>query len=33
MMHLAYGVRRHRLPIQVRHISQLLDEASASNRG
>jgi glycolate oxidase iron-sulfur subunit len=32
MMHLAYGVRRHRLPIQVRHISQLLDVASVSDR-
>jgi glycolate oxidase iron-sulfur subunit len=31
MMHLAYGVRRHRMPVQVRHISQLLDEASASD--
>jgi Fe-S oxidoreductase len=31
MMHLTYGVRRHRMPVQVRHISQLLDEASASD--
>jgi len=30
MMHLAYGVRRRGLPIQVRHISQLLDQAAAA---
>jgi len=33
MMHLAYGVRRHGMPVQVRHISQLLDQASAPGRG
>lgn len=27
MMHLAYGVRRRGLPVQVRHLSQLLDQA------
>ncbi len=27
MMHLAYGVRRRGLPVQVRHVSQVLDEA------
>ena len=31
MMHLAYGVRRRGLPIQVRHLSQLLDEAHAAS--
>jgi glycolate oxidase iron-sulfur subunit len=30
MMHLAYGVRRRGLPVQVRHLSQLLDQASAA---
>lgn len=30
MMHLAYGVRRRRLPVRVRHLSQLLDQASAA---
>jgi glycolate oxidase iron-sulfur subunit len=29
MMHLAYGVRRKNLPVTVRHISQLLDQAYA----
>jgi glycolate oxidase iron-sulfur subunit len=29
MMHLAYGARRRGLPIQVRHVSQLLDAASS----
>jgi glycolate oxidase iron-sulfur subunit len=27
MMHLGYGVRRRGLPVQVRHVSQVLDEA------
>jgi len=27
MMHLAYGVRRRGLPVQVRHVSQVLDQA------
>ncbi|HSB68601.1 MAG TPA: (Fe-S)-binding protein, partial [Candidatus Methylomirabilis sp.] len=27
MMHLAYGARRRGLPVQVRHVSQLLDQA------
>src|SRR5574337_1750 len=27
MMHLAYGVKRRGLPVQVRHLSQLLDQA------
>lgn len=27
LMHLAYGARRRNLPVQVRHLSQLLDEA------
>jgi glycolate oxidase iron-sulfur subunit len=31
MMHLAYGVRRRGLPIQVRHLSQLLDQAYESH--
>jgi len=31
MMHLAYGVRRHGLPVQVRHLSQLLDQAYAAS--
>ena len=30
MMHLGYGARQKGLPIQVRHVSQLLDEASAA---
>jgi glycolate oxidase iron-sulfur subunit len=30
MMHLAYGVRRRGLPVQVRHLSQILDQASAA---
>lgn len=30
MMHLAYGVRRRGLPVQVRHLSQLLDQAYAA---
>ena len=30
MMHLGYGARRKGLPIQVRHVSQLLDQASAA---
>jgi glycolate oxidase iron-sulfur subunit len=29
MMHLSYGVRRHGLPVQVKHVSQVLDEAYA----
>jgi len=33
MMHLAYGVRRRNLPVQVRHLSQLLDEAYAAGGG
>lgn len=33
MMHLAYGVRRRALPVQVRHVSQLLDQASAAGGG
>jgi glycolate oxidase iron-sulfur subunit len=28
MMHLGYGARKNGLPLQVRHVSQLLDEAS-----
>jgi glycolate oxidase iron-sulfur subunit len=28
MMHLSFGVRRRGLPVQVRHVSQVLDEAS-----
>ncbi len=28
MMHLGYGVRRRGLPVQVRHLSQLLDQAT-----
>jgi glycolate oxidase iron-sulfur subunit len=28
MMHLAYGVRRRGLPIEVRHVSQVLDDAA-----
>ncbi|MFI5166701.1 MAG: (Fe-S)-binding protein [Thermoanaerobaculales bacterium] len=28
MMHLSYGVRRRGLPVQVRHLSQVLDDAS-----
>jgi glycolate oxidase iron-sulfur subunit len=28
MMHLAWGVRRRDLPVQVRHVSQVLDEAT-----
>ena len=31
MMHLAYGVRRRGLNVQVRHVSQLLDAASAAS--
>ncbi len=31
MMHLAYGARRRGLPVQVRHLSQLLDEAYAAS--
>jgi len=27
MMHLSYGARKKGLPIQVRHVSQILDEA------
>jgi glycolate oxidase iron-sulfur subunit len=30
MMHLAYGVKRHGLPVQVRHLSQLFDQAYAA---
>jgi glycolate oxidase iron-sulfur subunit len=30
MMHLGYGARKWGLPIQVRHISQILDQASAA---
>jgi glycolate oxidase iron-sulfur subunit len=30
MMHLVYGVRRRGLPVQVRHVSQLLDQASVA---
>ena len=30
MMHLAYGVKRRGLPVQVRHLSQLLDQAYAA---
>lgn len=30
MMHLTYGARRRRLPAQVRHLSQLLDQAYAA---
>jgi glycolate oxidase iron-sulfur subunit len=30
MMHLAYGVRRRSLPVQVRHLSQILDQAYAT---
>ena len=29
MMHLSYGVRRRGLPVQVKHVSQMLDEAYA----
>jgi hypothetical protein len=29
MMHLSYGVRRRGLPVQVKHVSQILDEAYA----
>ena len=31
MMHLAYGVKRRGLSVQVRHISQLLDQAQAAD--
>ena len=27
MMHLSYGARRKGLPVQVRHVSQILDQA------
>ena len=30
MMHLGYGVRRRGLPIEVRHVSQVLDEAQSA---
>ncbi len=30
MMHLAYGVKRRSLPVQVRHLSQILDQAYAT---
>jgi len=30
MMHLHYGVRRRGLPVQVRHLSQILDQAYAA---
>ena len=33
MMHLAYGARRGDLPVQVRHVSQLLDQAYAGEDG
>ncbi|HSB81831.1 MAG TPA: (Fe-S)-binding protein [Candidatus Methylomirabilis sp.] len=32
MMHLAYGVKRRGLPVQVRHVSQLLDQAYAAGK-
>ena len=32
MMHLAYGVRRRGLPVQVRHVSQLLDQAYTTGK-
>jgi len=32
MMHLSFGVKRRGLPIQVRHVSQLLDQAYASGK-
>jgi glycolate oxidase iron-sulfur subunit len=31
MMHLSYGVRRKGLPIQVRHVSEILDQAYAAS--
>ena len=33
MMHLAYGARKHGLPVQVRHVSQLLDQAQDAAAG
>jgi len=30
MMHLSYGARRNGLPVQVRHVSQILDQAYAA---
>lgn len=33
MMHLHYGVRRRGLPVQVRHLSQILDQAYAAGAG
>ena len=30
MMHLSYGVRRRGLPVQVQHVSQILDQAYAA---
>jgi glycolate oxidase iron-sulfur subunit len=32
MMHLGYGARQKGLPVQVRHVSQLLDEAQVAAR-
>ena len=32
MMHLSYGVKRRGLPVQVRHVSQLLDQAYAAGK-
>lgn len=32
MMHLAYGVRRRGLPVEVRHVSQLLDQAYTAGK-
>ena len=28
MMHLSYGARKRGLPVQVRHVSQVLDDAA-----
>jgi glycolate oxidase iron-sulfur subunit len=30
MMHLGYGARRKGLPVEVRHVSQILDQAYAA---
>jgi len=32
MMHLSYGARKKGLPIQVRHVSQILDQAYAAGK-